>query len=193
MSFLFQTHLDNLTELSRQLANHPDDTATLDIYREQYVKKSRDNARTPMQWSPASNAGFTSPHVDPWMSVNPNYTTINAEVQMFDPSSTFNYWSSVLRLRKRHIDIFIYGDFTMVDGASEEIFAYIRKFDNQQVLVLCNWTDKAVVWHPAPHGVGKVKDVLLNSYGVSEKYRIASEKWPLRPYEATVLLIDSEI
>ncbi|OXV05650.1 hypothetical protein Egran_06582 [Elaphomyces granulatus] len=181
-----------LTSL-KQLASHPNDTPTLDIYREQYLKKARDNSRTPMQWSSASNAGFTSPDVDPWMSVNPNYTTVNAEVQMFDPSSTFNYWSSLLRLRKRYGDIFIYGDFTMVDSASEEIFAYKRMFDHQQVLVLCNWTDKAVVWHPAPHGVGKVKDVLLNSYGVSEKYRIASEKWPLRPYEATVLLINSEV
>ncbi|OXV08310.1 hypothetical protein Egran_03927 [Elaphomyces granulatus] len=101
-----------------------------------------------MQWSSASNTGFSSSDVDPWMSVNPNYTTVNAEVQMFDPSSTFNCWSSLLRLRKSYGDIFIYDDFAMVDGTSEGIFVYKRMFDHQQVLVLCNWADKVVVWHP---------------------------------------------
>lgn len=121
------------------------------------------------------------------MSVNPNYTEINAEVQVSDPSSIFNYWRSVLNLRKKYLDIFVYGDFVMLDRRSEDVFAYTRQFEDQQALVLCNWTDRTIMWEPAAHGVGQVQDVLINSYGVSEKYQ--DEKWPLRPYEATVLLV----
>ncbi|KAL1968129.1 hypothetical protein VTN77DRAFT_2260 [Rasamsonia byssochlamydoides] len=157
------------------------------MFREQYQKKSRDNARTPVQWSAAPNAGFTAPDVKPWMSVNPNHTTINAEAQISDPNSPYSYWRSVLSLRKKYLDIFVYGDFVLLDRHSEEVFAYTRQYEDQQALVLCNWTDRAVVWDPAANGIGKVKDVLLNSYGVSEKY--AGEKWALRPYEATVLLV----
>jgi glycosidase len=162
-------------------------TRALDIYRDQYQKKSRDNARTPVQWSSAPNAGFTSPNVKPWMSVNPNHKTINAEAQVSDPSSPYSYWRAVLNIRKKYMDIFVYGDFVMLDRYSEEVWAYTRQYDDQQALVLCNWTDKTVMWDPAANDIGAVKDVVLNSYGVREKY--SGEKWPLRPYEATVLLV----
>jgi glycosidase len=121
------------------------------------------------------------------MSVNPNYKEINADVQTSDPNSIFSYWRSVLSLRKKYLDIFVYGDFVMLDRRSEEIFAYSRQYENQQALVLCNWTDRTIMWEPAANGVGEMQTVLLNSYGVREKYQDA--KWPLRPYEATVLLV----
>lgn len=121
------------------------------------------------------------------MRVNPNYVEINAETQVSDPNSVFSHWRSVLALRKKHLDIFVYGNFVMLDKASEEVFAYTRQYEDQQALVLCNFTDKALKWDPAANAVGKVQDVLLNNYGVSEKYR--GETWELRPYEAVVLLI----
>lgn len=123
------------------------------------------------------------------MRVNPNYTKINAEAQISDPNSPFSYWRLVLNLRKKYMDIFVYGDFALLDQYSEEVFAYTRQYEDQQALVLCNWTDKTVMWDPAANEVGKVKLVLLNSYGVSEKY--SGEKWPLRPFEATVLLVST--
>lgn len=170
------------------LAKDPENTEALQVYREQYQRKSRDNARTPMQWSAAKHAGFTSPTVTPWMSVNPNHTVINAEAQLSDPNSVFNYWRTVLGLRKRYLDIFVYGDFVMLDSANEQIFAYTRQFADQQALVLCNWTDDTVVWDPATHSVGKVREMLLSSSGISEKYH--DRQWPLRPYEAAVLLVE---
>lgn len=173
--------------LYRHKAAEPDNTAALQEFRIQYQKKSRDNARTPVQWTAGPNAGFTDPNVKPWMSVNPNHTQINAEDQLSDPRSIFNYWRSVLNLRKKYLDIFVYGDFVMVDKDSEELFAYTRQFDDQQTLVLCNFTDQTIKWDPAANGVGPAKEVLLNNYGVSEKYQ--GEAWPLRPYEAVVLLV----
>lgn len=122
------------------------------------------------------------------MSVNPNYTQINAESQVSDPTSVYNYWRSVLGLRKKYLDIFVYGDFVLVDRDNEHLFAYTRQFENQKALVVCNFTDRAVEWDSAANLVGEVKEVLLDSYGVSEKFR-GEQRWALRPYEAVVLLV----
>jgi glycosidase len=90
-----------------------------------------------VQWTSGPNAGFTEDAaVKPWMSVNPNYKEINAESQVSDPTSVFNYWRSVLNLRKKYLDVFVYGDFVMVDKASEQVWAYTRQFEDQQTLVL---------------------------------------------------------
>lgn len=176
--------------MSRHLAAEPQNTEALKNYRIQYQKKSRDNARTPVQWTSGPNAGFTDdPSVKPWMSVNANYKQINAEAQVADPNSVFNYWGSVLSTRKKYLDIFVYGDFVMVDGASEQVWAYARRYENQHALVLCNFTDQPIQWDRAANGVGTVQEVLLNNYGVSDKFQGGAETWALRPYEAVVLLV----
>lgn len=68
-----------------------------------------------MQWDINPNAGFTSSHSSPWMSVNPNFTTVNAESQIDDLSSPFSYWKTFLAVRKKYRDILVYGDFKMVE------------------------------------------------------------------------------
>ncbi|KAH8690571.1 oligo-1,6-glucosidase [Talaromyces proteolyticus] len=179
--------IDCVNHWKGHLALTPNDTAALDEYRRQYQKKSRDNARTPVQWSSEPNAGFTAAEVKPWMRVNTNYKEINAESQVSDPNSVFSYWRSVLGLRKKYLDIFVYGDFVMLDKDSEEVFAYSRQYENKQAVVLCNFTDRTIQWDPAANAVGQIQDILLNNYGVREKYQ--GETWSLRPYEATVLLV----
>lgn len=156
-------------------------------YRKEYQKKSRDNARTPVQWTAGPNAGFTDDaKVIPWMSVNPNYPHINAESQVSDPASVYNYWRSVLSLRKQYLDIFVYGDFELVDRDNENLFAYTRQFEDQKALVVCNFTDRRVEWDSVENLVGgEVKQVLLDNYGAGEKF-----KGELRPYEAVVVLVD---
>lgn len=123
------------------------------------------------------------------MSVNPDYVRVNAERQVDDPDSTYNYWASMLRLRKHELDVFVYGDYRPVDRDSEEVFAYIR---GGKILVLCNFTDKSLDWDPVKHGVNNTKEVLLNNYenaGTATR-RILSDKWTLRPYEALVVMLD---
>ena len=158
---------------------------------QEYQKKSRDNGRTPVQWSDAPNAGFTGPNVKPWMSVNPNYPRINAAAQVKDPNSTYHYWSAVLRLRKKYLDIFVYGDWVLVDAPNQEVFAYTRQYENQKALVVCNWTEKTLEWDASSSGVASVKEVLLNTYGPASEatQRFSGNKWSLRPFEAAVLLL----
>ena len=142
-----------------------------------------------MQWSAGENAGFTSPRVKPWMDVNPDYVRVNAETQVKDPNSTYHYWASVLRLRKKYVDVFVYGDFQLLDKSSQNIFAYTRQYGYQKVLVLCHWTDKTLDWDAAGNGItGVVKDILLGNYEIRID-DFAGSTWSLRPYEAIVLLI----
>ncbi|PCG93727.1 Glycoside hydrolase, superfamily [Penicillium occitanis (nom. inval.)] len=178
--------IDCLNHWKRHLETEHDNIEALTNYRKEYQKKSRDNARTPVQWTAGPNAGFTDDaNVKPWMSVNPNYRHINAESQVSDPASVYNYWRSVLGLRKKYLDIFVYGDFVLVDRDNENLFAYTRQFEDQKALVVCNFTDRRVEWDSVEILVGgEGKEVLLDNYGASERF-----KGGLRPYEAVVLLL----
>ncbi len=86
--------------------------------------RSRDNARTPMQWSAGANAGFTTG--TPWIAVNPNYTEINAEEERKDPDSVYHFYQKLIRLRKTH-PVFVDGKFDLLLPEDERIFAYIRQ------------------------------------------------------------------
>jgi glycosidase len=167
------------------------DTKAQAIALKEYQKKSRDNGRTPVQWSAAENAGFTGPGVKPWMSVNTDYANVNAEAATKDPNSTYHYWASVLKLRKKYLDTFVYGNFTLLDKPNQEVFAYTRQYDEQKILVVCHWTEQTLDWDAAANGVNTVKQVLLNTYESADDAlsRFSGDKWTLRPYEAVVLLL----
>jgi glycosidase len=124
------------------------------------------------------------------MSINTEYKTVNAEAQVKDPNSTFHFWSRVLALRKKYLDIFVYGDFNMVDRPHDKIFAFTRQFGSQKALVVCNWSQDNVEW--TAEG-GQVKEVLLNNYSTAEEAqgRFTGGKWSLKPYEACVLLVEA--
>ncbi|PYH68892.1 alpha-glucosidase [Aspergillus vadensis CBS 113365] len=185
--------IDCLNHWHRLLKYRPDDIEAQKSARQEYQKKSRDNGRTPVQWSSAPNGGFTGPNAKPWMSVNPDYVRFNAEAQVNDPNSIYHYWAAVLGLRKKYLDIFVYGDYDLVDKDSQEIFAYSRQYENQKALVLTNWTENTLEWDATANGVKGVKDVVLNSYESAEaaKGRFSGQKWSLRPYEAVVLLVEA--
>ena len=140
----------------------------------EYLQRSgRDNARTPMQWDDSPHAGFTTG--EPWIKVNPNYKYINAKLQMNNPSSIYNYYQKLIKLRHEK-EIIVYGDFEMLLAESEEIFAYRRKLGGNELLVLCNFTDKRVEIPMETLEyqflIGNYQDTLWNE---------------LRPYEAVVL------
>ena len=104
--------------------------------------KSRDNARTPMQWSAAENAGFSTGK--PWIMVNPNYTTINAEAQLADPDSVFHYYKKLIALRRssKWTNVIVYGSYALLAPEDTSVFAYTREKDGEKLLVICNMTDK---------------------------------------------------
>ena len=140
--------------------------------------RSRDNARTPMQWDDSKQAGFTEG--EPWIKVNPNYKKINAAQQLEDPDSVFHYYQKLIRLRKEK-DIIVYGEFEPLYREDEQIFAYTRKGDQEKLLTVCNFSDKnAEVEVPEEF---KGAECLITNLGRKEFER----KIVLNPYEAFVL------
>jgi oligo-1,6-glucosidase len=97
--------------------------------------KSRDNARTPMQWDDTSHAGFTEGI--PWLPVNPNYLTINAAAAVEDPDSVFHHFRKLIELRHDH-PVIVHGRFELLLPDHERIWALTRTLDDQVLLMIAN-------------------------------------------------------
>ena len=97
--------------------------------------KSRDNARTPMQWDDTSHAGFTEGI--PWLPVNPNYLTINAAAAVEDPDSVFHHFRKLIELRHDH-PVVVHGRFELLLADHEQIWALSRTLDDQVLLMIAN-------------------------------------------------------
>lgn len=141
--------------------------------------ESRDNGRTPFQWNSTPNAGFTTG--TPWIKVNPNYTTINEEAEDKDKNSVLNYFRRIVKLRKDHPDL-VYGKYTLLDQNNPNVYAYTRKGEGEDILVLLNFTS-----HDAKADIRidlKNAKLLLSNYGSSSANNKASLL--LRPYEAVI-------
>jgi oligo-1,6-glucosidase len=102
---------------------------------------SRDNARTPMQWDASEQAGFTSG--TPWIAVNPNHAEINARAARADPDSVFHHYRRLIELRHTE-PVVAHGDFTMLLGDDERVYAFTRRLDDVELLVLGNFSASRV-------------------------------------------------
>ena len=108
-------------------------------------RSSRDNARTPVQWSSEENGGFTTGK--PWMSVNPNYTRINVAQQEKDPDSILNFYRQAIRLRKQ-LSCVRWGDYREYKKHSRKVYMYSRQDPRQKLLVVCSFSKKPVRFSP---------------------------------------------
>ena len=142
--------------------------------------KSRDNARTPMQWDASENAGFTTG--TPWIAVNPNYKKINVEDQLKREDSVFNYYKKLIRLRKEN-EIIVYGNYELLLPEDENIFAYVRSLDGKKLLTVCNFSKSEQKFDFQGYENAKV---LISNYN-----RDAGEDGILKPCEAIVLLLEN--
>ncbi|MBQ3447060.1 MAG: alpha-glucosidase C-terminal domain-containing protein, partial [Synergistaceae bacterium] len=135
--------------------------------------KSRDNARTPMQWTAGHEAGFTSG--ESWLSVNPNYTTINAESEESDTDSILSYYRQLVQLRKDY-PVISEGDVRFIDTGNDKVIGYERRLGDTRLVVLCNFSgnDEAVT------GVDVKGKVLVGNYSGSHKM--------MKPYEVLAIL-----
>ena len=102
---------------------------------------SRDNARTPMQWSTQSNAGFTTGQ--PWISVNRNYPSINVEHDRADPNGVYQHYRRLIALRREHA-LIRHGDFQLLLPDHASLFVYLRSLGSEQLLVVANMSAQAV-------------------------------------------------
>ncbi|KTE99037.1 glycoside hydrolase family 13 protein [Lacticaseibacillus paracasei] len=101
--------------------------------------KGRDNARTPMQWRDAPNAGFTTSQ--PWLRVNPNYHTINVAAALDDPDSIFYTYQQLIRLRHEN-DVIVNGRFEAIQNLAPAVMAYYRVLGDTRWLVVVNLSEK---------------------------------------------------
>ena len=136
--------------------------------------RSRDNARTPMQWDGSDQAGFTTG--TPWLPVNPNHAEINAAAQRDDPDSVLAHYRRLIALRHDEPAV-AHGDFTMLLPDDPAVYAFTRRFESVELLVLCNVSaDPAAVpldgWDDA--------SLLLGTHGTAGT-------GTLRPWESRVL------
>lgn len=103
--------------------------------------KSRDNARTPMQWDASPQAGFTTGQ--PWIEVNSNHTVINAAAQVGDPDSVFAHYRRLIDLR-HDLDVVVHGRFELLLPDDKNLFCYTRTLGESELLVVANWSRRRV-------------------------------------------------
>lgn len=134
--------------------------------------KGRDNARTPMQWSNAKTAGFSTGH--PWLAINPNYEKINVDAALEDENSIFYTYQKLIALRKEN-PIIVWGEFELLKDTAEEVFAYIRSYKGENWLIVANFSAnenqfsssyevKEEVIHNYSEVIDDVKEIVLKPY-----------------------------
>lgn len=194
--YIYQGEELGMTNVAFPTIDDYRDIETLNMYRERtqagYSEadilrslhaKSRDNARTPMQWDATTNAGFTDG--TPWLQVNPNYTAINAADEVADAGSVFHYYQALIRLRKQY-PIFSEGDFTLLFADHPALFAYQRRLGDQVMTVLCNFYEEPLTL-PADAVASLPLDTLLLG-----NYDTPADAAHFCPYEARIYLNNAE-
>lgn len=140
-------------------------------------ENSRDNARTPMQWSASPNGGFSQ--AEPWIEVNPNYPEINVEQALADSDSIFYHYQKLIELRKQHPAI-VYGDFTPLFAEHDSVFAYVRSHQDEQLLVINNFSDQDVSLELPDNLQNKEVNCLIYNYDSLDMLGVTLS---LRPYQ----------
>ena len=144
-------------------------------------RKTRDNARTPMQWNKEQNAGFSSGN--PWIEVNPNYLEINVKKDLQDPNSIYRFYQKLLKLRNNN-QVLLDGNYDLITPEDSAIFAYTRSSDKDKVVIICSFVPYKVKYELPEDFVNKNK-VILSNY--DDREDMASNTIYLRPYEGVVI------
>lgn len=195
--FIYQGQEIGMTNCHRNDISEYDDISTKDQYqvaikagctKEEALaccyENSRDNARTPMQWSADEKGGF-SVHV-PWLAMNPNYKEINVREQEGREDSVLSYYKKLIALRKspEFKETFVYGRVVPVYEDTDTIFGFMRigEENGQKILVIANYgKDAAELMLP-----GEVKEILLSNTG---RKTLPGEKIMLESLETAVLFL----
>lgn len=172
LPFIYQGQELGMENIPFKSIDEVDDISTLDEYKvaldagltpeaalKAVTRRSRDNARTPMQWTGEENAGFTAG--TPWLRVNSNYTAINVEKETIDPNSVLNFYKKLIALRKdpEYKETVVYGALEPFMEDRHNLMAYYRKGD-KTLLVVGNYQwDEQEITLPS-----ECKKVLINNY-----------------------------
>lgn len=141
-------------------------------------KRSRDNSRTPMQWGNSKNAGFSKDeNSKSWIKLTGSQATTNVADQINDKDSIFSHYKKMIDLRQngKYSDCLTFGDFISVPLENEKIIAYVRKYGNQKVLCISNFSElkQEVKLSEIAKALGekeiKIGEILINNFEGLEK------------------------
>ena len=144
------------------------------------ARSSRDNARTPVQWSAEENAGFTTGK--PWFFVNENYREINVAGQEEDPNSLLNFYRRVLKFKKE-TPVAVWGDYKEYYPKDKNFYVYERSHEGKRLLVICSFSKKLLRFE-APEGFDLEKgEQVLSNY---DNHFVIMNGFTSHPYEMRV-------
>lgn len=142
-------------------------------------ERSRDNGRTPMQWSAENYAGFST--VEPWISIPDNYKKINVYAEENDPNSILNFYRKLIQLRKDN-KIISEGEIEFIEKKNPSVLAYKRTLNDETIIVICNFRGR---------DINALQDKSLKKYSDEGFKKIFGnyddENAILRPFEIVVL------
>lgn len=172
-------------EVAKATKNDPE--ALSDVVKNLAIL-GRDNARTPMQWDDSAHGGFTTGE-KPWMRVNDSYTEINVARQLAEPDSVFKFWQSMIKFRKAHADLLVYGMFEVLDAENEQTFVFVKKHAGEKALVALNFSSEDQVIELPEDGDYVLQVDNYEREGQDTEQRLSgSLKRNLRPWEAQVYI-----
>ncbi|HEX2998409.1 MAG TPA: alpha-glucosidase [Anaerolineales bacterium] len=193
--YVYQGEEIGMTNVAFESIEEYRDVETLNAYKEAVEERgidpkewmrvvharSRDNARTPIQWDASKHAGFTTG--TPWIKVNPNYKEINVAAALADPDSVFHYYKKLIRLRKEN-PVIVYGTYDLLLESHEEIYAFTRTLEDDRLLVILNFSRNSPVFY-LPESISySSAELLISNYNVDMNEN--THQITLRPFEARV-------
>ena len=155
-------------------------TISEDDFKKAVWNKSRDNARTPMQWDDSDNAGFTTGK--PWFRVSDRYKEINVKQALDDENSIFYYYKKLIELRHKE-SILTEGDYQLLLPKDEKIFAYLRNTADESWMVVANMSEDIVATDQLISYAKEKQDMMIGNYQRTSLHEA------LRPYEAFMMRI----
>lgn len=191
--FIYQGQEIGMTNVRRNSIEEYDDISTKNEYKcaleagytneealEICYQRSRDNARTPMQWSEEVHAGFTTGI--PWLPENPNYKVVNVKNQERDQNSVLNYYRRLLAFRKdeKYEEVLTYGVVEPMYQEEDMIFAYKRVLDEKEILVIANMSNQECILP-----LNMERKVLFGNY--TDRKESVCRELPLRALETVIL------
>ncbi len=149
-----------------------DPAVVLDALR----RSGRDNARTPMQWTGEPGAGFSD--AEPWIPVHPNHVWLNAERQRGVPGSIHEYYKALIALRHDE-PVVVQGDFALIDGVAETVYAFRRRRGDEALEVFANLSGDDVPVGGAELGT---EGILIGNYPASRRTAGTLAPWEVRAF-----------
>lgn len=140
---------------------------------------TRDNGRTPMQWSAEDFAGFSTNQ--PWLMINPNYPVLNVEDQEEDPASILQFYKKMIRIRRAHMGL-IYGSFIEHLAEHSQVYSYERVLEQDRYLVIVNLTNDPAEYTFTEEVSQHAWQLLLTN--TNQQDRLFKSSGTLEPYEA---------